>query len=322
MTRIPGTDLDIRPLVLGANTFGWTADEHDSHTILDAFLGAGGSLVDTADGYSHWADGNNGGESERIIGSWVEKGGRRDDIVIATKVATHPEFKGLAPENISAAVDASLARLHTDHIDLYYAHFDDDTQQIEDMAAAFDKLVKAGKVRWVGLSNFSVAREQKWLEVAEHEGLASPVALQPQYNLLHRADVEDPQGYGQLASEYSLALFPYFSLASGFLTGKYATRDDLHGVARESMMAVYLPDAEHEKAAFAVLDQLRQIAGDHRVEVSSVSLAWLLAKGVTAPIASARTIDQLDALLAAPDLVLSSDEVCALDEVSAVFAHE
>ncbi|MBM2807273.1 MAG: alcohol dehydrogenase [Cutibacterium acnes] len=296
MTRIPGTDLDIRPLVLGANTFGWTADEHDSHAILDAFLGAGGSLVDTADGYSHWADGNNGGESE--------------------------EFKGLAPENISAAVDASLARLHTDHIDLYYAHFDDDTQQIEDMAAAFDKLVKAGKVRWVGLSNFSVAREQKWLEVAEHEGLASPVALQPQYNLLHRADVEDPQGYGQLASEYSLALFPYFSLASGFLTGKYATRDDLHGVARESMMAAYLPDAEHEKAAFAVLDQLRQIAGDHRVEVTSVSLAWLLAKGVTAPIASARTIDQLDALLAAPDLVLSSDEVCALDEVSAVFAHE
>ena len=190
------------------------------------------------------------------------------------------------------------------------------------MAAAFDKLVKAGKVRWVGLSNFSVAREQKWLEVAEHEGLASPVALQPQYNLLHRADVEDPQGYGQLASEYSLALFPYFSLASGFLTGKYATRDDLHGVARESMMAAYLPDAEHEKAAFAVLDQLRQIAGDHRVEVTSVSLAWLLAKGVTAPIASARTIDQLDALLAAPDLVLSSDEVCALDEVSAVFAHE
>ena len=322
MTRIPGTDLDIRPLVLGANTFGWTADEHDSHAILDAFLGAGGSLVDTADGYSHWADGNNGGESERIIGSWVEKGGRRDDIVIATKVATHPEFKGLAPENISAAVDASLARLHTDHIDLYYAHFDDDTQQIEDMAAAFDKLVKAGKVRWVGLSNFSVAREQKWLEVAEHEGLASPVALQPQYNLLHRADVEDPQGYGQLASEYSLALFPYFSLASGFLTGKYATRNDLHGVTRESMMAAYLPDAEHEKAAFAVLDQLRQIAGDHRVEVTSVSLAWLLAKGVTAPIASARTIDQLDALLAAPDLVLSSDEVCALNEVSAVFAHE
>ena len=212
--------------------------------------------------------------------------------------------------------------LHTDHIDLYYAHFDDDTQQIEDMAAAFDKLVKAGKVRWVGLSNFSVAREQKWLEVAEHEGLASPVALQPQYNLLHRADVEDPQGYGQLASEYSLALFPYFSLASGFLTGKYATRNDLHGVTRESMMAAYLPDAEHEKAAFAVLDQLRQIAGDHRVEVTSVSLAWLLAKGVTAPIASARTIDQLDALLAAPDLVLSSDEVCALDEVSAVFAHE
>lgn len=177
-------------------------------------------------------------------------------------------------------------------------------------------------MRWVGLSNFSVAREQKWLEVAEHEGLASPVALQPQYNLLHRADVEDPQGYGQLASEYSLALFPYFSLASGFLTGKYATRNDLHGVTRESMMAAYLPDAEHEKAAFAVLDQLRQIAGDHRVEVTSVSLAWLLAKGVTAPIASARTIDQLDALLAAPDLVLSSDEVCALDEVSAVFAHE
>lgn len=322
MTRIPGTDLDIRPLVLGANTFGWTADEHESHAILDAFLGAGGSLVDTADGYSHWAEGNVGGESETIIGSWLEKGGRRDDILIATKVATHPEFRGLSAENISAAVDASLARLHTDHIDLYYAHYDDDNQQIEDMAVAFDKLVKAGKVRWVGLSNFSVTREQKWLEVAEHEGLASPIALQPQYNLLHRADVEDPQGYGQLASEYNLALFPYFSLASGFLTGKYATRDDLHGVARESMMAAYLPDDEHEKAAFTVLDQLREVADDHGVEVTSVSLAWLMAKGVTAPIASARTVDQLGPLLAATDLTLSHDEVRALDAASKLFTRD
>lgn len=167
-----------------------------------------------------------------------------------------------------------------------------------------------------------MVREQKWLEVAEHEGLASPVALQPQYNLLHRADVEDPQGYGQLASEYGLALFPYFSLASGFLTGKYAMRDDLHGVARESMMTAYLPDAEHEKAAFAVLDQLRQIAGDHGVEVSSVSLAWLLAKGVTAPIASARTVDQLDPLLVATDLTLTHDEVSALDAASDLFTWD
>ncbi|MDO4411496.1 aldo/keto reductase [Cutibacterium sp.] len=322
MIRISGTDLDIKPLVLGANTFGWTANEHDSHAILDAFVGGGGSLVDTADGYSHWAEGNAGGESEKIIGSWLEKGGSRDDILIATKVSTHPEFKGLSPENISAAVDASLARLHTDHIDLYYAHYDDDTQQIEDMAAAFDKLVKAGKVRWVGLSNFSVAREQKWFEVAEHEGLARPVALQPQYNLLHRADVEDPQGYGQLASEYNLALFPYFSLASGFLTGKYATREDLHGVARESMIARYLPDGEHEQAAFAVLDRLREIAGHHGVEVASVSLAWLMAKGVTAPIASARTVDQLGPLLAATDLALSHDEVRALDAASELFTRD
>lgn len=319
MVRIPGTDLDIRPLALGGNTFGWTSDEKQSFSVLDAFTAAGGSFIDTADGYSAWAPGNKGGESETILGEWLKTGGRRDDIVIASKVSTHPQFKGLAPATVAAAADASLTRLGTDHIDLYYAHFDDDSQAIADIASAFDQLVREGKIRYVGLSNFSVAREREWFEIAEREGLARPVALQPHYNLLHRGDVEGADGYARLAAEKDLAIFSYFSLASGFLTGKYATAQDLRGAARESMIDDYLPDEAAQTAAFAVVDAEREIAAVHGVEVTSVSLAWLLAKGVTAPIASARVPDQLDALLAATELQLSVDEVAALDKASEHF---
>lgn len=319
MTRIPGTDIDILPLALGGNTFGWTSDEPTSSAVLDAFVDAGGSFIDTADGYSAWAPGNHGGESETIIGRWLARTGRRDDVVIATKVATHPEFKGLAPSTIAAAADASLSRLGTDVIDLYYAHFDDDTQSVEDMAVAFDQLVRAGKVRHVGLSNFSVAREREWLELAERESLARPVALQPHYNLLHRGDVEGPDGYGRFAAEHLLAIFPYFSLASGFLTGKYHEAAELDGSARAGMMQSYLPDDEATRAAFEVLDVERRIAGDHGVEVTSVSLAWLRTKGVTAPIASARTPEQLPALLASATLELTAAEVADLDRVSSRF---
>lgn len=319
MVRLSGTDLDIRPLALGGNTFGWTSDEKESFAVLDAFTAAGGSFIDTADGYSAWAPGNHGGESETIIGKWLKASGRRDDVVIASKVATHPQFQGLSPANIAAAADASLARLGTDHIDLYYAHFDDATQSVEDMAAAFDTLVRAGKIRYVALSNFSVDREREWFDVAEREHLARPVALQPQYNLLHRGDVEGPDGYGALAADEDLSIFSYFSLASGFLTGKYRTAADLDGAARQGMIAGYLPDDDSGKAAFAVVDVEREIAAAHGTEVTSVSLAWLLARGVTAPIASARVPEQLAALLAATELTLSPDEVAALDEASQPF---
>lgn len=319
MVRLAGTDLDIRPLALGGNTFGWTSDEKESFAVLDAFTAAGGSFIDTADGYSAWAPGNHGGESETIIGRWLKCSGRRDDVVIASKVATHPQFQGLSPANIAAAADASLTRLGTDRIDLYYAHFDDDTQSVEDMAAAFDRLVTAGKIRYVALSNFSTDRERQWLDVAEREGLARPVALQPQYNLLHRADVEGPGGYGELAAEKNLSVFSYFSLASGFLTGKYRSAEDLDGVARKGMIDAYLPDDDARTAAFALIDVERRIAAAHGVEVTSVSLAWLLAKGVTAPIASARVPEQLTALLAATELTLTADEVAALDAASQHF---
>lgn len=319
MVHFAGQDLDVRSLVLGGNTFGWTSDEKESFAVLDAFTADGGGFIDTADGYSAWVPGNHGGESETIIGHWLKASGKRDQVVIASKVATHPQFKGLAPDNIAAAADASLARLGTDHIDLYYAHFDDDTQTVADMARAFDALVRAGKIGHIGLSNFSVARELEWFEVADREGLARPVALQPQYNLLHRSDVEGPAGYGALAAEKDLALFSYFSLASGFLTGKYASVEDVKGASRASGISGYMPDEAARSAAFGVLDAERQIAAAHGVEITSVSLAWLLAKGVTAPIASARVPEQLPALLAATELELGAEEVEALDKASAPF---
>lgn len=318
MVRVPGTDFDVRPLALGGNVFGWTADEPTSFAVLDAFADAGGSLVDTADGYSGWVPGNSGGESETIIGRWFQRTGRRDDIVLATKVATHPDFKGLAPANIAAAADASLTRLGTDHIDLYYAHFDDASQTVPDMAQAFDGLVRAAKVRHVALSNFSVEREREWIDFARTEGLAVPVALQPQYNLLHRGDVEG--AYGPLAEEYDLAVFPYFSLASGFLTGKYATLADLEGSARSAGIRDYLSDDARTGAAFEVIDVARAIGESRGATVTTVSLAWLLAKkSVTAPIASARTVEQLPDLLAATELTLTAQEVDALDAASDIF---
>jgi len=317
VVQIPRTDIDILPLVLGANTFGWTSDEKTSFAVLDAFVEAGGSLIDTADGYSAWAPGNSGGESETIIGRWLAARGNRDQVVIATKVATHPQFKGLSPTNIAAAAQASLERLGTDRIDLYYAHFDDQSQSVEDMATAFDALVRNGTVRHIGLSNFSVERERAWIEYADRQGLARPVALQPQYNLLHRGDVEN--GYGPLAREFDLAVFPSFSLASGLLTGKYRSPQDVQGTARADMIDAYLPDEAATLAAFSLLDVVRGVAEAHEVEVSTVALAWLRAKGVTAPIASARTPKQLPALLASATLELTADEVSALDDASTSF---
>lgn len=319
MVHLAGKTLDVRPLALGGNTFGWTSDEKESFAVLDAFVAAGGALIDTADGYSAWAPGNKGGESETIIGQWLRARGSRDKVIIATKVATHPQFKGLAPSTIAAAADASLARLGTDHIDLYYAHFDDPSQTVLDMATAFDQLVRQGKIGHIGLSNFSVAREREWFEVAEREGLALPVALQPQYNLLHRGDVEGGDGYGALAAEKNLALFPYFSLASGFLSGKYTSVKDLSGAARGAMISDYLSDETATRAAFEVIDVERQIAAGHHAEVTSVSLAWLLSKGVTAPIASARLPGQLSALFTGTELTLADDEAAALDRASSPF---
>lgn len=310
MVAIGNSNLDIFPLALGGNTFGWTSDENSSFEILDAFTAGGGNFIDTADSYSAFADGNSGGESETIIGNWTAARGNRDDVVIATKVSQHPEFKGLAPENIKAAAEASLKRLQSDHIDVYYAHYDDEKTPLVDSLAAFDELVKDGKVRYVAISNYSADRIREWVSLAEQNGFAKPIALQPHYNLVTRREYESE--LAPVATDNNLGVFPYFALAAGFLTGKYRTREDLEGQARQRLATGYFTDA-----GLDVVSALSDIADSHGAEISTVALAWLLAQpSVTAPIASASKISQLSALLAAPELALTSDELTRLTEVS------
>lgn len=219
--KLGSSDLDVSRMGLGGNVFGWTADEETSRRVLDAYTGEGGNFIDTADGYSAWADGNAGGESETIIGSWLRKRGRRDDVVIATKVSTKPDRAGLAPDNVRTALGESLARLRTDYVDLYYAHFDDPDTPLEETVAVFEELRAAGKTRYVALSNYDPRRIEQWCAIAESMGAQAPVALQPHYNLLHRGDVEGPGNRGETAAAHDMGLVPYFSLAAGFLTGKY-----------------------------------------------------------------------------------------------------
>lgn len=297
------------PLVLGGNVFGWTADERTSHEVLDAFVGAGGSLVDTADGYSAWVPGNSGGDSETIIGRWFAASGRRDDVSLATKVSQHPDFRGLAAANVAAAARASLQRLQTDRIDLYYAHFDDESVPLAETAAAFSTLVDEGLVRTIGVSNYTPERVAEWFTIAEQEGLHRPVALQPRYNLVERGYEE---AYRPLAERLGLDVFPYYGLASGFLTGKY--RDGATVVsARAQGASRYLDDRGRR-----VLAALDEVAAAHGTPVAAVALAWLRQQPtVTAPIASARTVSQVDDLVASAAVTLTSDELAALDAASA-----
>jgi aryl-alcohol dehydrogenase-like predicted oxidoreductase len=307
-------DIDALPITLGGNVFGWTADAAQSHDILDAFVAGGGSLVDTADSYSAWVPGHSGGESETIIGTWLRERGTREDLVIATKVSQHPDFRGLAPANIAAAADASLARLGIDAIDLHYAHFDDDVTPMPEIVAAFDELVRAGKVRHWALSNFTPARIQEALQVAARDGLTPPVALQPHYNLVHRTAYE--RELAPIAAEHGLAVLPYYALASGFLTGKY-TREDAETraatAARGGAVSRYFTEA-----GFAVVDALHEVAARHDASPTSVALAWLIAQpGAVAPIASASRVEQVPDLLAGARLDLTSEDLALLDARSA-----
>lgn len=313
MTLIPRTDLDVYPLNLGGNSFGWTSSREESFAVLDGFIAAGGNFIDTADQYSFWADGHSGGESEAVIGEWMKARGTRAEVVIATKVGGLPARAGLSPENVEAALTESLERLQTDYIDLYYAHFDDEDVAIADQVRTAHALVESGRVRHLALSNYSPERMRDWFETARRESLTAPVAIQPHYNLVHRKEYE--QDYAPIAREFDVAVFPYFALASGFLTGKYRTEQDFEGAARKSMASGHLTEG-----GLAVVDALVEIAGSRGTQPATVALAWLLAKGVTAPIASARTAEQLPALLAATELELSADEVSALDVASAPFA--
>ncbi|SKC67075.1 aldo/keto reductase [Plantibacter cousiniae (nom. nud.)] len=306
-TTLGTSDLSVFPLNLGGNVFGWTADRQTSFDILDAYVAGGGNFIDTADGYSAWVPGNTGGDSERLIGEWQEQRGNRDDIVIATKVSQHPDFQGLAADNILKAADASLERLRTDHIDLYYAHFDDESVPLEETVTALSSLVDAGKVRHLGISNYSAARIAEWFEIVEAKGLHRPIALQPHYNLVER---EFEGELRTIAEREQLAVLPYFSLAKGFLTGKYREGSSVDSVRAEGAQA-YL--ADHA----ALLPVLDEVAAAHGVSVATVSLAWLRSQPtVAAPIASARTVEQLPDLLASATLELSADELAALTAAS------
>ncbi|MDQ3406119.1 MAG: aldo/keto reductase [Actinomycetota bacterium] len=310
MAKIGTTELDVHPLNLGGNVFGWTADERQSFAVLDAYAQAGGNFIDTADMYSQWVPGNSGGESETIIGNWMAARGNRDDIVIATKLSALEGFTGLSAGNVKAAAEGSLKRLGTDHIDLYYSHYDDESTPIEETLAAFDALVGEGKVRHIAASNLSAARVAESLAISDREGFARYVALQPHYNLVERSGYETE--YGDLVAREGLAVFPYWALAKGFLTGKYRDVDATGDSPRAGAASAYLD--ERGKRVLAVLDQ---VAAAHSTTVAAVSLAWLTAQpNVVAPIASARNPEQLADLLPAATLVLTTAEVAALSETA------
>jgi aryl-alcohol dehydrogenase-like predicted oxidoreductase len=305
---LSGTDLAVHPLNLGGNVFGWSATESESFEVLDAYASAGGNFIDTADSYMWRAPGNEGGESETILGNWMAARGNRDNVVLATKVGSWPKRPGLSAANIASAVDDSLRRLRTDYIDLYYAHRDDPETPLVETMAAFDTLVRAGKVRYLAASNYAAPRLAEALEISARNGLASFVALQTHYNLVER-DYE-----GQLApllAERGMPCLPYYALASGFLTGKYTSASRVDSVRSEAASR-YL-DARGRR----VLTELAQIAENHRVSQATVALAWLAAQPtVTTPIASARTRAQLDGLLTMAELVLTGDEISRLSRAS------
>ncbi|MGW1412006.1 aldo/keto reductase [Streptomyces sp. NPDC002403] len=311
LRRLGSSDLQVFPLALGGNVFGWTADEAQSFAVLDAYTAAGGNFIDTADGYSAWVPGNEGGESETVIGKWLASRSDRDSVVVATKVSTHPSYRGLAPATIKAAAEASLRRLGTDHIDLYYTHFDDETVPVEDIITALDQLVKEGKVREIAASNISPERLRASLDFSEREGLARYVALQPHYNLVSRDTYE-----GELqdtAARAGLAAVPYFALASGFLTGKYRP-----GVTVESARAERVSEYRESERGQKVLAALDKVAQEQDAQIATVALAWLASRPtVAAPIASARTVEQLPALVAVADLSLTEQQLAELTEASA-----
>ncbi|MFJ4329232.1 MULTISPECIES: aldo/keto reductase [unclassified Streptomyces] len=311
LRKLGSSDLDVFPLALGGNVFGWTADRDTSFAVLDAYTAAGGNFVDTADVYSAWVDGNSGGESETVLGQWLAARGNRDDVVLATKVSQHPEYPGLSAANIKAAADASLRRLGTDHIDLYYTHYDKPEVPVEEIIGALDELVKAGKVRHIAASNISAERLAESLEFSDREGLARYVALQPHYNLVSRDTYEGE--LRDLAEQAGLAAVPYYALAAGFLTGKYRPGADVDS-PRAGGAAKHL-ETERGRRVLAALDE---VAAAHDAPVATVALAWLAAqRTVAAPIASARTVEQLPDLLGVAELSLTEDEVARLTRASA-----
>lgn len=301
------------PLMLGGNVFGWTADRETSFAVLDAFFEGGGTLIDTADMYSNWIPGLVGGESESVIGEWQASRGCRERILIATKVGRgNGEMAGLSRKTIVKAVEASLRRLRTDYIDLYFAHLDDDATPLEESLCAFDDLVKAGKVRALGASHYSAERLLEARSISESLGVAAYEMLQPRYNLMSRGEFEGQ--LQQLCVEQNIGVVPFYALASGFLTGKYRSLEDLSERQRGAEVEKYL-----DAFGLGVLDALDTVSGQTGANQAQVALAWLMAQpGVTAPIASATSTVQVKELLGAMQLTLDAQQLALLDRASAV----
>ncbi|WP_324758153.1 aldo/keto reductase [Sphingobacterium thalpophilum] len=309
--QIKHTDLQVAPINFGGNVFGWTLDEKQSFDILDKFVGAGFNFIDTADTYSWWVNGR-GGQSEEIIGKWLKSRGRRQDLVIATKVGSETKEHGfdISRKHILQSADESLHRLGVDHIDLYYTHFDDKVTPVEETLSAYDELIRAGKVRYIAASNVSPQRLIESFSLAEEHGLPRYVALQPHYNLVERLGFEND--YAPLVEKYDLSVFPYWSLAAGFLTGKYRSVDDFEKTTRGAGIKKYF-----DEKGKALLKALDTVAEKYDAKQATVALAWLLANPlVTAPIVSATSESQLQTLIAAPDLQLDQEDIGLLDQAS------
>jgi aryl-alcohol dehydrogenase-like predicted oxidoreductase len=310
--KLGKSDMEVPVICLGGNVFGWTVDEAASFRQLDQALESGLNFIDTADVYSKWAPGHKGGESETIIGKWLAQGSKRDEVILATKVGMDmgDGKQGLKEAYIEQAVEDSLRRLQTDYIDLYQAHKDDAGTPLEETLGAFDKLVRAGKVRHIGASNYSGARLREALTVSKDNGLVSYVCLQPHYNLVERQAFESD--LLPVVEEHTLGVIPYFSLAAGFLTGKYRSQKDADGAARGKMVGKYLNDW-----GFGVVAALDEVAKAHNSTPARVALAWLIVQpGVTAPIASATSEKHLEDLVAATKLTLDAGSIEKLTAVS------
>lgn len=306
------TGINVSPLILGGNVFGWTADRTRSFELLDRFLDAGFEAIDTADIYSTWAPDNRGGESERIIGEWMASRRSRERVIVITKVGMElaPDEKGLSAAWITKAVEGSLRRLQTDRIDVYFSHIFDDNVPVEETLGAYERLIAAGKVHAIGASNHSPDQLKHALDVARRTGLPRYSVLQPLYNLYDRAAFEE--GLRDLARSEGLGVIPYFGLARGFLSGKYRTAGDLSKSPRGGGIATYM-----NARGMAILKALDEVAAAHGARPAEVALAWLMAReGVTAPIASATRLDQLESLMSATRLSLSEAEINDLDQAS------
>jgi len=305
--------LKTAPIAFGGNVFGWSADETTTFALLDAFVEAGFNLIDTADVYSAWVAGNRGGESETLIGRWLRRSGKRQQVLISTKLAKWAERPGLSPANITAAIDDSLRRLNTDVVDVYFAHEDDESVAQEDTLSAFAQLIEQGKVRTIGASNFSAARLRSALQAARAHGLPRYEVIQPEYNLYDRADYE--RELQLLAQEAQLGVIAYYALASGFLSGKYRSAQD---AAKSSARGAGVVARYLNPRGQGILAALDDIAAAHNARPAQVALAWLIARpGLSAPIVSATSTAQLHELLAAARLSLSAQEMAQLDAASA-----